>query len=417
MTEPTEIVKEPSVETEQPVSLIVAKAADQWLHPLEPYGPAKALREMTRRIMLFDKGKVKMSPTEAAHLAQVAASSWLNPFTGEIWGWVDVYRNERRLNIMPGRKGLIRHAKEQANLEGDKFYPEYEEIVSLDLRRQYLLEEGDLAYICKLRSIREIDTWNASLMAAGQAGLEPSDVKELVGPRPYTFGLGIMRKKEVASTKDAAMTATERCQKRAYMMALKQKYVLPLAHAIGQEGQTVDDYIIEGEFQEVDPEPEGEGKEEEGTEDPRQEEAQAEEPEQEPEKEQERQIEGDTSVQRPYTVDVLRQRYQEAVKRFAGTKKTEKVGGMELWQMVAWQLREMFAGTDDQETMYHAALEELTGKASSKKLTGAECRAILQWLDPQEREGPGTGLKASKMASQEAEQLWQAGLLAQAGKE
>ncbi len=385
---------------EQPTTdLAVTKAADEWLHPLEPYGPAKALREMTRRIMLFDTGKVKMNPTEAGHLAQVAASAWLNPFSGEIWGWVDVYQGNRRLNIMPGRRGLIRHAKEQSIAEGDKFWPEYELVKNSDHRESLKLEPGDLGYICRLRSVREIQIWNDSLTAAGQAGLEPSDIKEMVGPRPFTFGLGIMRKADIDRWDGKGMTPVERVQKRSYMMALKQKYVLPLAHAIGEAGETVDDYVMEGDWRETTdpPDPELPG----GAEEPPEPEPSA--PEPEPE-----------APGRPYSLGVLTQRFTDATERFAGTRKTEKIGDMELWQMVAWQLRDVFAGDDDQETKYHAALVALTGKDSSKKLTGAECRAILLWLDPKEREGQGAGLQASPMAKQEAGQLWQAGLLDQA---
>ncbi len=375
----------------------VARAADAWLHPLEPYGPSKALHEMTRRIMLFDTGKVKMNPTEAAHLAQVAASAWLNPFSGEIWGWVDSYAGSRRLNIMPGRRGLIRHAKEQAREEGDKFYPEYEAVKAMDLRQQYNVEEGDAAFICRLRSVREIETWNDSLRAAGEAGLQPSDVKELVGPRPFTFGLGIMRKADIDRWDGKGMTPTERSQKRAYMMALKQKYVLPLAHAIGHGGETIDDYVAEGDWREV-TEPDKPAAELP---------AAADEPAAEPPPAAEQPAAEDQATPgRPYQPDVLRERFVAATERFAGTRKDEKIGGMELWQMVAWQLREAFAGDDDQELKYHAALQALSGKSSSKDLTGAQCRAVLQWLDPQEREGPGAGLRPSPAAVTEADALY-----------
>ncbi len=344
MTDPTEITgvedtgmiaTDPPTEPEQPASMIVAKAADQWLHPLEPYGPAKALREMTRRIMLFDTGKIRMNPTEAAHLAQVSASAWLNPFTGEIWGWVTEYqsrgRTQRKLSIMPGRKGLIRHAKEQSIAEGDKFWPEYEPVVATQLRADYRLDTGDLGFICKLRSVREIEVWNQSLVAAGTAGLEPSDVKNLVGTRPFTFGLGILRAAEIATLdrrSDNRMTHTERAQKRAYMMSLKQKYVLPLAHAIGEIGQTVDDYLVEGEFTELEPpEPEeltaeqvkelADKAKETPVVDLEVEDRGSAEPEPEPESDRPLEVEGDTSAPRPYSPGLIRDRYKKATERFA----------------------------------------------------------------------------------------------------
>jgi hypothetical protein len=48
------------------------------------------------------------------------------------------------------------------------------------------------------------------------------------------------------------MTHVDRCQKRAYMMALKQAYDLPLGGNIGSSGETIDDYVLEGEWRDVD---------------------------------------------------------------------------------------------------------------------------------------------------------------------
>lgn len=250
----------------------IVRAANEYLHPLQPYGPTKALREMTRRIMALDtaKGPYRLQAMEAAHLAQVAASAQLNPFTGEIWAWVNVKGDgTRALTIMPGRRGLLRHAHEQAKEQGTHFWPEYDQIVDPEERADLRIPQGALAFRCRLKDHKDVETWTMAINACKEAGYTPDEIRREVGPMPFTVGIGILTKQEMATLDRKSsnkMSHVERCQKRAYMMALKQRFDLPLGGSVGAQGETIDDYVLDSEWREVDEEDiiDAEFKDEEG---------------------------------------------------------------------------------------------------------------------------------------------------------
>ena len=241
----------------------IVLAANEYLHPLQPYGPTKALREMTRRIMTLDtaKGEKKLLAIEAAHLAQVAASSQLNPFTGEIWAWMQIKQGTRHLSIMPGRRGLLRHAHEQARMQDTHFWPEYDQIVDPDERADLMVPQGALAFQCRMKEHKAIETWTMAINACVSAGYKPDEIRKEVGSMPHTPGLGVLTTAEMATldrNSSNKMTHVERCQKRAYMMALKQRFDLPLGGSVGTSGETIDDYVPEAEWREIDESPRAE---------------------------------------------------------------------------------------------------------------------------------------------------------------
>lgn len=228
--------------------------ANEYLHPLVPYGPTKAMREMTRRVMLFDTGKVKMNAVEASHYAQVCLSTELNPFDYEIWAIVNVVGNERRLSIFPGRRGLLRHAHKQAAQRGTHFWPRYEQIVDPERRKDLRIPDGALAFECKLYDHLSVTTWNQAIVAitdASKAGVHV-DASDL-GSTPHVWGLGVLTSQDMAQLDKGGnkMTHVERTQKRAYMMALKQMFDLPLAGSIGPQGETMEDYVLDAEWREI----------------------------------------------------------------------------------------------------------------------------------------------------------------------
>jgi hypothetical protein len=225
------------------------------MHPLVPYGAVKAMREMTRRIMLFDSGKTKMTAPQASHFAQICLSARLNPFDGEIWAWVD---DRGQLKIMPGRRGLLRHAHEQSAAQGNHFWPRYEQITDPDKRANLRIPDGALAFEAKVFDHRSTTTWTTALNAATdatKAGMHV-DTSDL-GSVPFVMGLGVLTASEMQTLDRQStnkMTHVERCQKRAYMMALKQMFDLPLAGYVGNQGETMDDFVLDAEWREVKPE-------------------------------------------------------------------------------------------------------------------------------------------------------------------
>jgi hypothetical protein len=103
-----------------------------------------------------------------------------------------------------------------------------------------------------LRDHLQIETWTKALNAvidAAKLGIEI--YRSGVSKMPFTAGLGILTKQEIASldkNSSNKMTHVERCQKRAYMAALKQLFDLPLGGSVGVHGETMDDYIPEAEW-------------------------------------------------------------------------------------------------------------------------------------------------------------------------
>jgi hypothetical protein len=243
----------------------IVKSANEWLHPLVPYGPSKALHEMTRRIMQLDTGKHKMKASEAAHLAQISAATQLNPFNGEIWAWVYVTKHgERKFQIMPGRRGLLRHAHQQAQERGTHFWPEYTQVTDKDRRDTLGVPEGAMAWECAIYDHKTVQTWKMavdSVVEARKQGLEIG-LGRLGAEPPFVFGLGILTKEEMANLdRDSSnkMTHVERTQKRAYMMAIKQMFDLPLGGSF--KGETIEEYIPEAQWREVEKEAEIEDEE------------------------------------------------------------------------------------------------------------------------------------------------------------
>jgi hypothetical protein len=236
----------------EPVTTKELALANEYMHPLVPYGAVKAMREMTRRIMLFDTGKNKMNAAQASHFAQICLSARLNPFDGEIWPILD---DNGKFTIMPGRRGLLRHAHEQAAAQGNHFWPRYEQIVDPEERKNLRIPDGALAFHCKVSDYKSTTTWTMALNAATdavKAGLQIDSFN--LGTVPCVTGLGVLTEEEMKQldrTGRNKMTHVERCQKRAYMMALKQMFDLPLAGYVGGQGETVDDFVLDAEWREV----------------------------------------------------------------------------------------------------------------------------------------------------------------------
>lgn len=116
------------------------------------------------------------------------------------------------------------------------------------------------------------------------------------------------------------------------------------------------------------------------------------------------------SGDRPYQPEKVREKLQQWIEHYKGTRKDEARGKMELWQYARWQLAECFAGDPGTDAKAHTVSAFLTGKDSSKKWTGAEARAIEKWLDPK-TVYPSEDLKPSRMAVKEAQLIVRARMM------
>lgn len=267
MKQEFEDVKEDQVEGAIPEKALV-EAAKDWLHPLEPYAPKKALAEMTRRYMALDTSKEPLKANEASLVIQMAATTRLNPFAQELWAWVTIYDNKRNLTIMPGRRGLLRLAREQADEKGMTFNEDYALLLDGELRKELAIPEGAVAYECKIRDDISRDLWVKAAADLRGIGMELDQILEQIGDAPFATGYGFVSDDEMTKLNKGGnkMAHAERARKRAFMSALKKKFDLPFG-AIGgdQAGLTFEDYvklpgrgeIIDAEFEDIESAPPG----------------------------------------------------------------------------------------------------------------------------------------------------------------
>ncbi len=261
MKQEFEDVKEDQVEGAIPEKALVEASTD-WLHPLEPYAPKQALAEMTRRYMAMDTSKTPLKANEASLVIQMAATTRLNPFAQELWAWVTIYQGKRNLTLMPGRRGLLRLAREQADEKGMTFNEDYGLILDGELRKELAIPEGAVAYECKIRDDISRGLWVKAAADLKGIGMELDQILGQIGDAPFATGYGFVSDAEMQKLNKGGnkMAHAERARKRAFMSALKKKFDLPFG-AIGgdQAGLTFEDYVrlpgrgevVEGEFLEA----------------------------------------------------------------------------------------------------------------------------------------------------------------------
>jgi hypothetical protein len=135
---------------------------------------------------------------------------------------------------------------------GTHFWPEYFQVTDAEHRATLMIPDGALAFECKVKDHMQVTSWTLAVNAVKDAGYTPDEIRAEVGHMPFTYGLGVLTPQEIAQLDRQPggnkMTHVERCQKRAYMMALKQLFDLPLGGSIGSSGETIEDYIPEAQW-------------------------------------------------------------------------------------------------------------------------------------------------------------------------
>ncbi|KKM76454.1 hypothetical protein LCGC14_1379950 [marine sediment metagenome] len=246
-TEQTDVKEEATADPTPKEEQALEAASADWLHPLEPYGPRKALEELTRRLMLMDTSKNPLNVNEAMLVIQTASTTQLNPFAQELWAWVQILRSGKRvLTIMPGRRGLLRLAREQAEHMGTHFNEEYRRITDPEERAELAIPAGALAFECKVYDSLTRESWVKSFTDLNHAGMKADQVLAQIGDCPYARGYGYVTADEMKTLDDGSnkMAHAERASKRAFMSGLKKKFDLPFgAISGGQAGMTFDDYV------------------------------------------------------------------------------------------------------------------------------------------------------------------------------
>jgi len=310
---------------------------------IAPWGDRNEIREIARRVQLMAPGAKKLNETEALALAQGAVAHGLDPFNGEIWFIPGS-------GLMAGIKGLRKAARQQ--LDGN-FWTEFNEITDPDERALLMIPEGALAYKCLVRDSETIRTYSDGWKDLNDAGVPVEIIPDLIGRKPYTQGIGYLKKGE--STK---MDPAQVAMKRAEADALKRRFDLPFAIPSQPNDMPI---IIDGEWVEATGEDDDLGK---------------------------RAAEGSTTL---YGEDE-RPRSSEILKKFLVEKSLDmKAKGLtrieqtQRGKMVG-VLNRIFAGPNADEDR-HALCKGIFDEASSKKLKAYQVGAINYWLDTKKDSG------------------------------
>ena len=195
---------------------------------LAPFGSRDEVREMTERLRLMLPGVGQsLSKGQILALAQGAVAHGLNPLNGEIWIIVDRDGNSRGLQI--GIKGLRKKAHEQVK---GNFWCEFIEITDPDTRARWQIAASDLAFECRLFDSETIRLYVEAIERLQTAKLPWEVIERMVGARPYTTGIGILKANE--KTK---MAAVQCARKRAEADAIKQRFDVPFGVAVAEDDE------------------------------------------------------------------------------------------------------------------------------------------------------------------------------------
>lgn len=170
------------------------------------------LLDLSKRISVMLPGGNKLNDGERFALAQIAAMHGLDPFNGEVW-----YIPER--GPMIGIKGLRKKARQQ--VQGN-FWVEFRELDEAE-RARYGIEPNALAFEARLFDSENIRTYCSMVEQMTKSGVPWETVREMIGDKPYTSGIGVLRQSE--------RTKMERVQcamKRAEADAIKRRFDVPL---------------------------------------------------------------------------------------------------------------------------------------------------------------------------------------------
>jgi len=202
------------------------------------------LLDVNKRIETMLPGGSKLGINERYALAQIAVAHGLDPFNGEVW-----YIPGR--GPMIGIKGLRKKAREQ--VQGN-FWIDFREITDPDERKRYSIDNGALAFEARLFDSENVRTYCDMIAVMTKSGIPWSDVKVMIGEKPYTSGVGVLR-----PTEQTKMERVQCAMKRAEADALKRRFDVPFGLTINAEiddEKPAPEWAIEGQLidtQDADP--------------------------------------------------------------------------------------------------------------------------------------------------------------------
>ena len=180
------------------------------------------VRELAERLRIMTPGGAKLGQNELLALAQGAVAHGLDPLNGEIW-------------MIPGRglmvgvKGLRKKAREQ--VQGN-FWIEFRQLVNLEERVSLGIPDGAMAFEARLFDSENIRIYAETAERLLKAGIPWDAVSKMIGDKPYTVGIGILKPGE-----NTKMDRAQCAMKRAEADALKRRFDVPFGLAIESDAE------------------------------------------------------------------------------------------------------------------------------------------------------------------------------------
>ena len=377
---------------------------------LARYGSAKLVRIQAERLQMVEKGKNGLEWPEALLVAQASLATGLSPFEPqpELWHWIAIKNGARQLTIMRGRDGTIRLAEEAARRDGTYLMPpKFTQIIDSREKQELGFGPDDLVWKAQIFDHRTADEYYRRRKDLKEEGLAPDEIDARLGGEPASdVGYGYMPVKEMSEINQKSygklkFPHVNRVQKRAQVEALKKRWASHINMAALAELAPIDDesYSVEGEWREiaVDDLKDVTPKEDPLPGDPARGDPAA-----------GKKIEAADIGQRPYDPTTVLKGVQSRLKKHKGARKTQRYPGedqMDYFEVALWQLSECFLDPKfDAEPTGEIVLDYLFGHSEFEPTTGAESRALLDWLDPT-RNGIGD-LTPNILSVQEARLIW-----------
>lgn len=176
---------------------------------LANYGSRQDVIEFVGRLRTMLPGGDKLTDGQIKALAQASLATGLDPLNGEIWMIPG-------RGLMTGVKGLRRKAHDQ--VQGN-FWLEFLTITDKTMRDLFQIPDGALAFEARLFDSETLRTYAETCERLLKAGLPWDAVKEMVGSKPYTPGIGVFKKGE-----QSRMEPAQCGMKRAEADALKRRF-------------------------------------------------------------------------------------------------------------------------------------------------------------------------------------------------
>ncbi len=407
------------MEEQKEKAVVLYRGATDRHAVLARYGSAKLVRIQAERLQMTEKGKNGLEWPEALLVAQASLATGLSPFEPqpELWHWIAIKGDgKRQLTIMRGRDGTIRLAEEAARRDGTYLMPaKFTQIIDSREKTELGFGPDDLVWKAQIFDHRTADEYYRRRKDLKEEGLSSDEIDHKLGGEPASdVGYGYMPVKEMSEINQKSygklkFPHVNRVQKRAQVEALKKRWASHInMTALADLAPTDDEsYSVEGEWREIavddlkDVTPTGEPP----TERDLHFESAAETTKEDPQPEA---AKAEPKTHRPYDPDIVKAGVLQRLRKHKGARKTQKYPGesqMDYFEVAMWQLQECFMDPKfDAEPTGEIVLDYLFGHSEIEPTTGAESRALLEWLDPT-RNGIGD-LTPNILSVQEARLIW-----------